>query len=243
MLHQFISVFHDTLNVNGLCSKCCYIVGDFNINILEIETDSDISDFLNTIYTFSLLPLIDKPTRITHSSATLIHNIITNDRNHHSSSGIIVSDISDHFPIYSLFENCRSNDTNYSSHNYHRDTSEENITNLISLLYQVDWSVLSTHNVDDAYSTFIEIYNSAFDRSCPLVKTRLKRGRSYTPWITNILLKSIRKKNQLYKKFMLKPNPANKLAYTSYRNMFSLVPLGMQRSCIMIRSLITTKAM
>ena len=41
-------------------------------------------------------PLINKPTRITDSSATLIDNIFTNVHNTETKSGIWITDISDH---------------------------------------------------------------------------------------------------------------------------------------------------
>ena len=51
--------------------------------------------------TYGLVPLITKPTRITAHSATLIDNIFTNNTNVLSKNGLIISDLSDHFPIYS----------------------------------------------------------------------------------------------------------------------------------------------
>jgi hypothetical protein len=47
----------------------------------------------------SFEPLIDKPTRITDFSSTLIDNIWTNTTNTELTAGDIVNDISDHFPL------------------------------------------------------------------------------------------------------------------------------------------------
>ena len=46
-------------------------------------------------------PMINKPTRVTSNSASLIDNIFinrTHNKNH--TSGILYTDISDHFPIF-----------------------------------------------------------------------------------------------------------------------------------------------
>ena len=52
---------------------------------------------MNSLY---LVPLITKPTRVTSSTATLIDNIFTNVPN--VISGVITSDLSDHFPVFAV---------------------------------------------------------------------------------------------------------------------------------------------
>ena len=43
-----------------------------------------------------------KPRRMTAHSATLIDNIFTNNTTVYSKNGLIISDISDHLPIFSI---------------------------------------------------------------------------------------------------------------------------------------------
>ena len=50
-------------------------MGDYNLNLLLCNNDNRIDVFLNMLMSFSLLPLITKPTRITEVSSTLIDNI------------------------------------------------------------------------------------------------------------------------------------------------------------------------
>ena len=53
------------------------------------------------LFEHGLAPVINKPTRITKRSATAIDHIITNTLvNTDLKTGIIKSDISDHFPIF-----------------------------------------------------------------------------------------------------------------------------------------------
>ena len=56
----------------------CYILGDYNINLLNHQFHHTTGDFINTLLPNGFYPLIDKPTRITSSNATLIDNIVTN---------------------------------------------------------------------------------------------------------------------------------------------------------------------
>ena len=72
-------------------------MGDFNIDLLKVGENRPTHDYLELIYSYSLLPTIYKPTRITETTATVIYNILTNDENV-IKSPIIVTDITDHFP-------------------------------------------------------------------------------------------------------------------------------------------------
>ena len=48
------------------------LIGDFNINTLNCDSDKDTADFADTIYALSLYPTINNPTWITATSKNLI---------------------------------------------------------------------------------------------------------------------------------------------------------------------------
>ena len=50
-------------------------MGDFNLNLLNYETHDDTNDFLNSMISYSFLPYILHPTRVTDYSSTVIDNI------------------------------------------------------------------------------------------------------------------------------------------------------------------------
>ena len=62
-----------------MVKKESILIGDFNINLLNYNSDSDISSFIDTMYSSSFYPTINSPTRITTTSDTLIDNIVYND--------------------------------------------------------------------------------------------------------------------------------------------------------------------
>ena len=73
---------------------------------LKIDSDKNITQLLNAYISSSLIPTITRPTRITHTMATLIDNIfLKHNTNFDIHSGIIISDISDHMPIFCLYGN------------------------------------------------------------------------------------------------------------------------------------------
>ena len=56
-------------------------MGDFNIDLLKTDMHRPIHDYVECIYSNSMLPSIYKPTRITANTATCIDNILTNNEN------------------------------------------------------------------------------------------------------------------------------------------------------------------
>ena len=77
------------------------LAGDFSINFLDFETNKNVQDFLNLILRYNMIPLTNKPTRVTRHSANVIDHIITNNVKGHNGfkSAIIKNDLPDHFPI------------------------------------------------------------------------------------------------------------------------------------------------
>ena len=65
-----------------------------------ISENTKVQNFVNRIFEFSMIPIINKPARVTTYTATAIDNIITSSIfDNHFESAIIKTDVSDHFPI------------------------------------------------------------------------------------------------------------------------------------------------
>ena len=96
------------------------IVGDFNIYLGKPVYPASIADFVNEIRVSHFLPLITIPTRVTSRSATVIDHIWCNFAVQFKASAII-SSITDHYPVFSVFPNVfkqsvRSNKIQYRIH-------------------------------------------------------------------------------------------------------------------------------
>ena len=68
----------DVLELINRENKKCFLMGDFNIDLLKYNINDNANNFINQMYASSFYPLITKPTRITKTSATLIDNIFVN---------------------------------------------------------------------------------------------------------------------------------------------------------------------
>ena len=103
-----VSVFRDILTqilqLIGNQNQDVIIMGDFNINMAFPLTNSSV-DLLTIMSGSNLYPSITIPTRVTESTHSLIDNIFSTFCSGEVS--IITSDISDHFPIHTVFNEAR----------------------------------------------------------------------------------------------------------------------------------------
>ena len=88
-------------------NKQIRIMGDFKIDLLNYN-DKNTTNFLDTMFSYSYLPLINTTTRVTDHSKTLIDNIFYNNPMLNITAGNISSVISNHL-IQLLIEPSSSN--------------------------------------------------------------------------------------------------------------------------------------
>ena len=203
------------------------LAGDFNINLLKIETHSSTRAFFNIMTSYQLMPTILRPTRITPYSASLIDNIFVNFLSGSQESFVLVNDLSDHLPVMfctDLHPRKQSKPTNTSR----RLVNDVTLAQFQASLTSADWtSVMNACKNNDpsgAYSQFIDRYTQLYEKAFPLLPSPVVNGKSGSrfrqPWMTSALLKSCNKKSRLYSKYLKNPTAANKLTFTTYRNKF-----------------------
>ena len=79
------------------------MLGDFNLDLLQYDRHLATQEFVDSLFSHAFIPLISNPTRLTSHSATLIDNIFTNSVSRNIFSGIVLNDLSDHFPVFAYF--------------------------------------------------------------------------------------------------------------------------------------------
>jgi hypothetical protein len=110
-VNLFVQKFDDLLGKISSENNIYYIAGDFNLNLISYQNDTITGKFLDNLYSHAFIPMITCPTRITAHTATLIDNIFTNHC-FDSINGLLVTDISDHLPIFSIcfMDSCYNDD-------------------------------------------------------------------------------------------------------------------------------------
>ena len=78
------------------------IMGDFNINLLGYSTSPPVENFLDLKISRNYYPVITRPTRVTPLNCTvIIDNIFSNRADEIESTGVITTNVSDQYPIFS----------------------------------------------------------------------------------------------------------------------------------------------
>ena len=102
-VNDFVIRMNDVLGKISRDNKICYLMGDFNLNLLNNQNHNATGEFLDGLYSHLFFPLITLPSRITSHTATLIDNIFSSHVEHsYLRSGLLITDISDHLPIFSI---------------------------------------------------------------------------------------------------------------------------------------------
>ena len=198
----------------------------------KIGTHVHIEEFLNTYLSSSLLPTINKPTIITHTSATIIDNLyVKYNHNLDMHSGIIISDMSDHLPIFCFLSYKKQKSKTGKAATFEsRPITADGISAMINKLQHIDWNCLEHSTTDDAYNTFIQQLNNIMDVCIPKKKVVIpSRFVIRNPWMTKGLVTSSRTSTKLYHKCMKKTrtDPLH-IKYINFRNCYNKLTKHME---------------
>ena len=209
----FQSYFDETIEKLASSGKHIVIMGDFNIDLLKCASSSYSHDFLTSLQSCSLVPTIDKPTRVRSTSATLIDNIFINNPDQVVVSGNIISDISDHFSHFCILKSMR--DKIQIKKTKVRDFSRFSRDSFEADLSNVNWNALlnkRTCDADNLFSSFYNKFNKLINKHAPMKTISNRKTKQLSkPWITKGIRISIKVKNKLY----VSGDTAN---YKIYRN-------------------------
>ena len=139
-------------------------------------------------------------------SATLIDNIYTNVLNKDISSGLFITDISDHLPAFQVTHNMTCQ---------HRNN--HNLCSFKMKVSSTSWNNILASDSDTSYQNFLNHFKSLYNECFPLRKTNPRKSLD-KPWMTNGLKNCCRKKNNFYKKFLHHKTIETENRYKQYKN-------------------------
>ena len=221
-LDFFIGKFSElVLTVRASANVELFVCGDFNIDLLNLDNSIGAQHYITTCNSLSLLNMITKPTRITEDSATLLDHILVSDPNK-ITTGVIVNDISDHFPTFLIsldfFTNTRNDTSNVIKY---RTVNDITLANMSEYLSAYDFnSIAENYNCDEALSRLLVIVREAYDKCCPIKHKTVSPKSRLKPWINDTILGNIKKRRAYYA--LLRQNKVPKYFYTQFRNTVTL---------------------
>lgn len=203
----------EMLNVSGCPS---FIAGDFNIDMMVLSNRATTS-LLNLMSSFGLFPGINICTRICNTSASLIDNIFTNVN--FWKPGVLVNDVSDHCGVFLSAEV----DHNYTAGSFCSPivptVDADSLVRFKNELECMDWEFLNA--ISDPDLKFCKWYDqlcSSLRENCRMrkKKNKSKYDSARKPWITSSLLRSMKRRHELYKKSIIEASVLNQQIYRKY---------------------------
>ena len=196
---QFYNNLEESLmSSSSLDSQESYILGDFNTNYVAENKSSLMKSLKMFMKNFSLLQLIDTPTRVTVKTKTILDLILVTDSYKVSQSGTLPYGMSDHNIVYvtrkiKKGQINRHNTVNIRSmKNYSKDK-------FIEKLNEINWFyVLNELDVNSAWKNFREVFSKKIDEIAPMKEVRLRSNSE--PWFDGNILNLISERDKLVDK-------------------------------------------
>ena len=162
-LDIFANTLNGILDIVNTERKHSIIMGDMNIDLPKIDVHQKTNDYLS-LFSCSFSPTITLHTRLSCNSATLIDHIHKN-RTTTTKSGIIITDVADHFGIFYISSENKSVSNKRDTKRLVRYFSNANYENFRSMLQNTNFdNVLLANCTNEAYNILIKLYMIAFCR-------------------------------------------------------------------------------
>ena len=203
-------------------NKQTYICLDSNINAFTAEHNNTHMDYFSNIYSHGFTQLIGNSTRICGGGVSLIDHILTNSNQNQFKSGVIVSDLSDHFPTFTIVPNTEKTNKKpkiVGSRNF----SKTNMDKFRDKLRTQDWrGVLETTDVNLSYDNFWQSFQANYGQCFPVSNSKFNKNiHKINSYMTQGLLISRRTKLALYTKTLTTPTQENTDRYKAFRNKYN----------------------
>ena len=99
--------------------------------------------------------------------------------------------------------------------------SYKSVNNFIETVGEINWknTLPQSHDINVIYNSFLTHFSAAYNKSFPaVIKTIKVLSNGYKPWITSGILRSIKRKNNLYKTWLHKRTDEAHQNYKLYKN-------------------------
>ena len=176
-------------------------MGDSNINLMKINSESDNSQFYKTMCSYFFTPIVFQPTKVTDKSKTLIDNIFFNSFEFTTLSGNITHSISDHLIQFVILEDFITPKplpkTNLCKRNFDKFDNNK----LKEDLRKIDWinEILKNGNdINEIFDIFYKTLSEIVDSHAPLTKVTKKRTLQSKPWTNKVIKHLMWKRDKLF---------------------------------------------
>jgi hypothetical protein len=199
------------------------LCGDLNIDLLQIDHRLKFNEYFDMYVTNGFKSNITLPTRFSERNATLIDHIFSKLNNTaKSKSGIIYSKISDHLPCVFLVSFKKRFEPRPKKVKVQKKNEECFNAFYTEIATHDFWSGMSLDINEDPtnnYNTFNCTLTDLVAKHFPIKTVKFNKYKhKCSPWITNGILKSLKKRDNLYRK-LKSCNPTSPAYNTHFVNL------------------------
>ena len=221
-LAKILSEFSATLIEYNTRGHNTYMCGDYNVDLLKINSVQFNENYFDSIISSGYVPTITLPTRLSDNSS-LIDNVFTSNLSNALSAYILNVHISDHQPVILFTDDdlphkklkyitIKTNSEEAKKH-FCSSFKSKNIMDLLDgNIYDTD----PNENYEVLERTLKEVHTECFPER--IVRFNDKKHKK-TPWITTGILNSINRRNKLYR--VLKQTKTDAISYATKKINFN----------------------
>ena len=198
-------------------------MGDLNYNLLDTE-DIHVNCCVDTFFEFEHYPLINIPTRITDSTATVLDHLWTNIVEIPIKTAVLMDDIADHLPVYmnlALEKSSSIGKQIVEKRCFSEEAVRKSKFNSSLRKMMID-DILQEKCTNKAYNIFHQKYSKLFETSFPVRKKKIITRKKQTRSWYSIEIKQLNDLKQKYHLLYIKnkSNDYYKSLYNENRNMY-----------------------
>ena len=193
---------------------------DHNLDLLKYHKHRATDKFLCDMTLSGLLPVIMKPTRVTHESSTLIDNIFYKGQDKGIKSFVLIEDLSDHYQCLLRIDNVKRKCNDRVI--FHRKLNDSAFFKLNQKLLFHDWNTIYDLDANLSYEYLVKTIMNYLDEVAPLRQIFIS-GKDYfvEPWMNVKLCKYKRKCKSLFSRARLHTDEQSYDRYKRYRQILN----------------------
>jgi hypothetical protein len=196
-LCEWYDTFERQLEKLDAISDNIIIMGDLNIDYMNLDNVNP--SWKDIVKAYNLQQVVDVPTRITHTSQTLIDHVYTNRPDLVKNVEVPYKAVSDHFPVHITWgkQVMMANGGSHKSISYRVNKNFNKFDFLHDL--SKDFTEISLgDDLDNAMSDMNQVLLQNIDKHAPVIQKRVKRERQPL-WFTDEVKQAINDRDR-YKK-------------------------------------------
>ena len=187
---------------------------------MQYTFNNSVRKYANCLLSCSTKCIINQPTRITAHAKTLLDHIYVNSEQINVNGGIARLELADHLPTFALIPKTKDKIPKTSPNFFKRDMKCFQLDLFLDdLNLKLNKTSFEDFSVDESFENFLNIFADIVNTHAPLRKcTRKEKKLKVKPWLNKTLLKSIKKKNNMFKDLHKNFNQQSFHKYKAYRN-------------------------